>query len=142
MRIQYQETDTLSKHHGSRNNLQTKSEQRKSHRYLVSFPCAVKRSRSPKEPAEAAIPAETKDVSTGGIYFEASADWKLGTEIECILQLPVKAFGGRPVGIRCRGKIARVDRPGSDTVGVGATIEHFEFLQMEKDKGAKSGKVR
>lgn len=122
--------------------MQTKSEQRKSHRYLVGFPCSVRRSRSPKEPVEAAIPAETKDVSTGGIYFEASADWKLGTEIECLLHLPVKAFGGRPVGIRCRGKIVRVDHPGSGTVGVGATIEHFEFLQLEKDKGAKSSKVR
>lgn len=120
----------------------TKTEQRKSHRYLVNFPCSVKRSRAPKEPAETAIPAETKDVSTGGIYFEASADWKIGTEIECFLHLPVKAFGGRPVGIRCRGKIARVERPRPGTVGVGATIEHFEFLQLEKAKGSKSEKVR
>ncbi|MEE8176516.1 MAG: PilZ domain-containing protein [Acidobacteriota bacterium] len=122
--------------------MQIKSELRKSHRYLVNFPCSVKRSRGSKEPEETAIPADTKDVSTGGIYFEASANWQLGTEIECVLRLPVKAFGGRPVGIRCRGKIVRVDHPGSDTVGVGATIEHFEFLQLEKDKGAKSSKVR
>ncbi len=122
--------------------MQIQSEQRKSHRYLVSFPCSVRRSRGLKEPVEAAIPAETKDVSTGGIYFEASADWKLGTKIECMLHLPVKAFGGRPVGIRCRGKIVRADSLKSDTVGVGATIEHFEFLQLEKNKGAKKTKVR
>ena len=84
-------------------------------------------------------------MSTGGLYFEASADWKIGTEIECMLHLPVKAFGGRPVGIRCRGKIARVDHPEAGTVGVGATIEHFEFLQLEKeeiDKGKRSVKGR
>ena len=97
--------------------------------------------RGSKKPVETAISVETRNVSTGGIYFEASADWELGTEIECLLHLPVKAFGGRPVGIRCRGKIVRVDHPRSDTVGVGATIEHFEFLQLEKDQGATISKV-
>ncbi len=109
---------------------------------MVRFPCSVRHTRGSKKPVETAISVETKNVSTGGIYFEASADWKIGTEIECLLHLPVKAFGGRPVGIRCRGKIARVEHPRPETVGVGATIEHFEFLQLEKDRGSKSDKVR
>ncbi len=101
----------------------------------MSFPCSVRRSGAPKEPVETAISIETQNVSTGDIYFEASADWKLGTKIEWMLHLPVLAFGGRPVGIRCRGKVVRADSLKSDTVGVGATIEHFEFLQLEVRSG-------
>ncbi len=110
---------------------------RRFHRYGVNFPCTVrtvhkrKGSKSPVETATA-IEAETKDVSTGGLYFEASADWKVGTEIECMLRLPVKAFGGQPVAIRCRGKIARVTKKDSGSIGVGATIKQFAFQHLEK----------
>ena len=112
-------------------------DQRRFHRYGVNFPCTVrtvhkrKGSKSPVETATA-IEAETKDVSTGGLYFEASSDWKVGTEIECMLRLPVKAFGGQPVAIRCRGKICRVTKKDPGSIGVGATIEQFEFQHLEK----------
>ena len=112
-------------------------DQRRFHRYGVNFPCTVRpvhKRKGSKSPVETApvIEAETKDVSTGGLYFEASADWKVGTEIECMLRLPVKAFGGQPVAIRCRGKISRVTKKDSGSIGVGATIEHFEFQHLEK----------
>ena len=110
-------------------------DQRRFHRYAVNFPCTVrpaKKRKSHKAPVETAIEAETKDVSTGGLYFEASADWKVGTEIECLLYLPVKAFGGQPVAIRCRGKITRVTQKAPGSIGVGAIIEQFEFQHLEK----------
>ncbi len=113
-------------------------DQRRFHRYGVSFPCTVRLvrnhegSKSPMETATA-IEAETKDVSTGGLYFEASADWKVGTEIECLLHLPARVFGRQPVAIRCRGKITRVSKKDPGSIGVGATIEQFEFQHMEKE---------
>ncbi|MCZ6753221.1 MAG: PilZ domain-containing protein [Acidobacteria bacterium] len=115
-------------------------DQRRFHRYGVNFPCTVRpvrkrKRKGSKSPVEIspAIEAETKDMSTGGLYFEASADWKVGTEIECLLHLPVKAFGGRPVAIRCRGKITRVTQKTPGSIGVGATIEQFEFQHLEKN---------
>ena len=96
----------------------------------------MRKRKSRKTPVEPAIQAETKDVSTGGLYFETSADWKVGAEIECMLHLPVKAFGGRPVAIRCRGRIARVIQNEPGSIGVGATIEHFEFQHLEKESAA------
>ncbi len=112
-------------------------DQRRFHRYGVNFPCTVRpvRKRKGSKPhvlTATAIEAETKDVSTGGFYFEVSADWKVGTEIECTIRLPVKAFGGQPVAIRCRGKIARVTKKDPGSIGVGATIEQFEFQHLEK----------
>ena len=113
-----------------------KLNQRSCHRYGVNFPCTVrlaKKRKSHKAPVETAIEAETTDVSTGGLYFEASADWKVGTVIECMLRLPVEAFGGQPAAIRCRGKIVRVTQKAPGNIGVGATIEQFEFQHLEKN---------
>ena len=110
-------------------------DQRRFHRYAVNFPCMVrpaKKRKSHKAPVETAIEAETKDVSTGGLYFEASADWKVGTEIECLLHLPAKVTGRQLISIRCRGKIARVTQKAPGIIGVGATIEQSEFQYLEK----------
>ena len=109
---------------------------------MVRFPCTVKPSRGRKKLAEPEIQAETTDVSTGGLHIVVSADLGIGTEIECMLQLPVKAFGDRPVAIRCRGKVARIVPQEQGRIGVGVTIEHFEFLRMEKVKGTGSSKER
>ena len=120
-------------------------DQRRFHRYGVNFPCTVrsaKKLKSHKAPVETAIEAETKDVSIGGLYFEASADWKVGTEIECLLYLPVKALGGQPVAIRCRGEIARVTQKAPGSIGVGATIKRFEFQHLEKMPPAGSAHSR
>ena len=122
-------------------------DQRRFHRYGVSFPCTVrlvrnhKGSKSPMETATA-IEAETKDVSTGGLYFEASADWKVGTEIECLLYLPARVFGRQPVAIRCRGKITRVSKKDPGSIGVGAMIEQFKFQNFEKMTPAGSAHSR
>ncbi len=105
-------------------------EQRRFRRYAVNFPCLVK----PRGAREAAVlpelQSETYDVSRGGLFFVASADWKVGTAIECELRLPVNASAGRPVGIRCGGTIARVVPQEEGRVGVGATIKHYEFFHL------------
>ncbi len=122
-------------------------DQRRFHRYRVSFPCTVRpvrKRKGSKPPVETApaIEAETKDVSTGGLYFEASADWKVGTEIECLLHLPARVFGKQPVAIRCRGKITRVSKKDPGSIGVGAMIEQFKFQNFEKMTPAGSAHSR
>ena len=112
-------------------------DQRSFHRYMVKFPCTVrlaKKREAHKAPMKTAIEAETKDVSTGGLYFEASTDWKVGAEIECLLHLPTKVFGRQPVAIRCRGKIARVTQKAPGSIGVGATINSLNFSILKKNE--------
>jgi hypothetical protein len=102
-------------------------------RYAVSFPCVIKPRKKRKTVEISEIQAETQDVSSGGLFFLASSEWEIGTEIECELRLPVKAFGGRPIGILCRGKVARVVKKEGDRVGIGATIEHYEFFHVQSE---------
>ena len=111
-------------------------DQRRFRRYAVNFPCVVKPRKRRKSTEASELHAETQDVSSGGIFFVASAEWQIGTEIECELRLPVKAFGGRPIGILCRGKVARIVKADDNRVGVGATIDHYEFFHVTNDDKA------
>jgi hypothetical protein len=105
-------------------------EQRRFHRYAVNLNCLVKLKGGRKAKALPEITAETKDVSSGGFFFVTSGEWKLGTELDCTLRLPIKAFGGQPVEIRCRGKVTRIVLQEGGGMGIGATIEHYEFTRI------------
>ena len=76
------------------------------------------------------LQAETKDVSTGGLFFVGAANWEVGTAIECELRLPLRAFSGRQVAIRCRGRVARLVPQQDGSVGIGATIENYDFSRL------------
>jgi len=110
-------------------------DQRRFRRYAVNFPCVVKPHGAHGEDTSQQYYGETKDVSSCGLFFVASADWKVGAEIDCELLLPLKAFAGRSIVIRCRGKVARVVRQEGGRVGVGATIESYKFLHLKKKPG-------
>ena len=110
------------------------AERRRSHRYGVQFPCFVSIKEGRKKAPTPAIEVETKNVGKGGLYFVANVDWKVGTAIECVIELPLEVFGGQRRAIRCRGKIVRLVPEAEERIGVGATIETFQFIQLEKSE--------
>ena len=110
-------------------------DQRRFRRYVVNFPCVVKPHGAHAGDVSHQYYGETKDVSSCGLFFVAFAEWTVGTEIDCELLLPLKAFAGRSIVIRCRGKVARVVREEGGRVGVGATIESYKFLHLKKKLG-------
>jgi hypothetical protein len=99
---------------------------------VLRFPCAVSLGGRRKKAAESPTSVETKNISKGGLYFVTSADWKVGTPIECIIELPLQMFGARNVAIRCRGKIVRLGTETEGGTGVGATIDTFQFVQPKR----------
>jgi hypothetical protein len=109
-------------------------EQRRFRRYSVSFPCEVK---SAKQSGKR-ISTTTQDVSCGGLYFSVPTEWEIGTPVEFVLYLPLKAAGSKPVALRCQGKVARIVEREEQRYGIGATIERFEFIHLDsKGKGEK-----
>lgn len=111
------------------------AEQRRFRRYAVQFPCVISPKERRKKAATSGIRVETKDVSKGGLYFVASADWKVGTAIKCVIELPLQVFGGQRTAIRCRGKIVRLVPETEGQIGIGVTIETFQFVRLEKKSG-------
>jgi hypothetical protein len=105
-------------------------EKRRFRRFAVHVPCFVKHahSRAPQSATRRVIPAETRDISRGGLSLVMNADWKVGTEIECVIQLQVQPAPQKPVEIECRGKIVRVNPQERGGFEVGASIEQFSYL--------------
>ena len=101
----------------------------------MKLPCRVKPRASRKSAALPELETETVDVSGGGLFFLASAQWTIGTAIEFDLDLPAHV-GRSPVGIRCRGIISRVIPQEGGRIGVGATIDHYKISTLKEDKQA------
>lgn len=92
----------------------------------------VKRRESRNSPVLPELRTETQNVSNGGLFFVASPEWKVGTEIQCELHLTMKIFAGRSLAIQCRGRIVRHVPQEEGRVAVGATIDHYELFQLER----------
>ena len=73
----------------------------------------------------------TRNVSSNGVYFEFAAPISIGKSLEFVLTLPEQITKGSAVRIKCVGKVVRVDehRSDSDSMGIAATIERYEFLR-------------
>ena len=109
-------------------------QQRRFQRFAVNVPCAVRPLRKYAGIKVHSISAETKDISRGGICIVANAAWRVGTEIECVLQLALEPLPAKPVEIQCRGKIVRVAERENGGLELGATIEHFSYPDPKKDR--------
>jgi c-di-GMP-binding flagellar brake protein YcgR len=108
--------------------------ERRFQRFTLNVPCAVRPLRKYAGIKVQPISAETKDISRGGICIVANAAWKVGTEIECVLQLAVEPLPAKPVEIQRRGKIVRVAERENGGLELGATIEHFSYPDPKKDQ--------
>jgi len=104
----------------------TSPNQRRFRRYDVKLRGHVKPRSAHKSTLHPVHEVETLDVSSGGLFFLASAEWTIGTAIEFDLDLPAQVVR-RPVRIRCHGTITRVVPQGGGRVGIGATIEHYKI---------------
>lgn len=113
------------------------NEQRRSRRYSVNFPCEIK---SPKS-SGGGITTLTRDVSCGGLFFSVPEEWEIGTAIEFVLHLPLKAAGVKPVALRCQGKVRRITQQEDQRYGIGATIERLEFIHLDP-RGRRGGKMK
>lgn len=111
----------------------TCSDQRRFARYGVKLACHVRPWASRKSTLLPQLEVETQNVSSGGLFFVASAEWTVGTAIQFELDRPAHAVL-TPVKIRCRGIITRVVPQEEGRIGIGATIDHYRIsLSMQRD---------
>jgi hypothetical protein len=112
---------------------------RRFRRFAVNVPCFVRPSKYAGE-NEGQVPGETKDISRGGLCIVAKGGWTIGTEIECVIQLPFESASNEPIELQCQGRIVRIGpQDGTDErIEVGAAIERFTYVQLPKDSVKKS----
>jgi hypothetical protein len=111
----------------------TSPDQRRFRRFGVKLCCHVRPRASSGHAALPELKVETLDVSSGGLFFLASAAWTVGTAIEFELDLPTQVKR-RPASIQCRGTITRVVSKEGGGIGFGATIDHYKISTLKDGK--------
>ncbi len=95
-------------------------------RFSMKLPLTVKFSGTN------AVPAETREVSSRGVYFYMQKEVKNGTPIEFLITLPHEITLAGPVKVRCLGHVVRSEPREENRVGVVVAIDRYEFLRGDK----------
>lgn len=80
----------------------------------------------------AAMNAETREVSSRGVYFYMEKGVKNGTPIEFMITLPHEVTLAGPVRVRCLGHVVRSEPREENRVGVVVAIDRYEFQRGDK----------
>ena len=100
-------------------------ELRRSQRFQLTMPMTLVRGSR----GEINRIAETRNVSSTGVYFVAGEPLESGSLLEFVITLPDELSIAGPVRLLCKGKVTRVEQQEESLVGVAATIERYEFLR-------------
>src|SRR5262245_30112249 len=95
-------------------------EQRKNQRFELKLPFEILGPGSRTK-----VKGETKNVSSSGVLFAATALAPIGEPIEYLLTFPKSPTARAEVRLRCVGKIVREE----NGEGFAASLERYEFVR-------------
>ncbi len=77
------------------------------------------------------ISAETRDISTGGMFLYADESFPVGSEIQIVLMLPRELGLVTDRMVCCHATVLRIDPPNSDgKQGIAAMIDRFALMNQ------------
>jgi hypothetical protein len=101
----------------------SKIDRRSRERVVTQLPVRVR-----STPANAELSAQTRDVSTNGVFLYTESRMTEGSDVELVLILPPELTSGEKCWVCCHAKVLRVEQgPGKD-FGVAAEIRRMDIL--------------
>ena len=101
----------------------TKNDRRSRERVVTRLPVRVRGTR-----ANAELSAQTRDVSTNGVFLYTESRMVEGSDVELVLILPPELTSGEKCWVCCHARVLRVEQgPGKD-FGVAAEIRRMDIL--------------
>jgi len=101
----------------------SKIDRRSRERIATTLPVRVRGTAANTE-----LTAQTRDVSTNGVFLYTASRMVEGSDVELILILPPELTSGEKCWVCCHARVLRVEQgPGSD-FGVAAEIRRMEIL--------------
>jgi PilZ domain len=102
----------------------SKIDRRSRERISTTLPVRVRGAAANTE-----LSAQTRDVSTNGVFLFTGSRMVEGADVELILILPPELTSGEKCWVCCHARVLRVEQgPGSD-FGVAAEIRRMEILR-------------
>lgn len=111
------------------------TEARTGKRFPLRLPITIRKARSSRKHR-----GSTTDLSAGGAYFSAAADFEVGSTIEFAITLPHQALGTRKdVELHCSGRVVRAEAAPADSKkrkkkqqrwkGLACVIDQYRFVR-------------
>lgn len=110
------------------------TEARTGKRFPLRLPITIRKAKSSRRHR-----GSTSDLSAGGAYFSAAADFEVGSTIEFAITLPHQALGTRKdVELHCSGRVVRAEAaPASPRgrkkqkrwKGLACVIDQYRFVR-------------
>ncbi len=101
----------------------SKIDRRSRERVVAKLPVRVR-----SKAANAELRAETRDVSTNGVFLYTQSRMTEGSDVELVLILPPELTSGEKCWVCCHARVLRVEQgPGTD-FGVAAAIRRMDIL--------------
>ena len=103
---------------------QPQSEKRSTRRFSLELPVKlVDQDRDAKT-------AQTRDVSSRGVYIYLDSEIAEGVPMEFVMTLPTEITLSDPIRVRCAGHVLRVEKH-ADRHGVAVSIDRYDFMSEE-----------
>jgi hypothetical protein len=103
---------------------QQKSDKRSRLRVPVQLPVTIKAKDGSVQET-----AQTRDLSSGGVFLYTNSQIAEGAELELVLVLPAELTFGERRWVCCQASVVRVEKPTQvGNFGVAARIHRFEVL--------------
>ncbi len=71
----------------------------------------------------------TRDVSIGGVFFYAPAEFSVGSKVVFELTLPAEILNGKAMPVRGKGEVLRVAVNPEGQTGVAVRVDSYQPLQ-------------
>jgi hypothetical protein len=103
--------------------MNSKIDRRSRERVVARLPVRVRSTR-----ANAELSAQTRDVSTNGVFLYTESLMTEGSDVELVLILPPELTSGEKCWVCCHARVLRVEQgPGKD-FGIAAEIRRMDVL--------------
>lgn len=103
---------------------QPQTEKRSTRRFSLELPVTLVDSE------HGITTAQTRDVSSRGVYIYLESEIAEGVPLEFVMTLPTEITLSDPIRVRCAGRVLRVENDG-DRQGVAVSIERYDFMSEE-----------
>jgi len=103
--------------------MNSKIDRRSRERVVTTIPVSVRGAVAENE-----LNAQTRDVSTNGIFLYTQSRMVEGSDVELVLVLPPELTSGEKCWVCCHARVLRVEQSPSGDFGVAAEIQRMEIL--------------
>jgi PilZ domain-containing protein len=101
----------------------SKIDRRSRDRVVTTLPVRIRSTA-----ANAELSAQTRDVSTNGIFLYTESRMAEGSDVELVLILPPGLTSGEKCWVCCHAQVLRVEQGPGSTFGVAAEIRRMDIL--------------